>query len=102
MTTPFLQDLQQKMQEFVKNSPLADADKNIKAGMQQMLSKMEIVTREEFDTQVEITLRLRERIAQLEERIKHIELQHIQLQHSESQAAVASKPSEQSEIASKD
>ena len=78
MNPSFLQDVQQKMQEFVKHSPLADVDKNIKAGLQQMLAKMDVVTREEFDTQVEITLRLRERIAQLETRIAHIEAQSSQ------------------------
>lgn len=66
---PFLQDFQQRIAELVRSSPAADLERNLKAMMAQTFQRLELVTREEFDIQVEMVERLRARIEALEKRL---------------------------------
>jgi BMFP domain-containing protein YqiC len=61
-----LQDVQQRMTELLRASPAADIERNLKAMMAQTFQRMDLVTREEFDIQVEMVARLRQRIEALE------------------------------------
>jgi ubiquinone biosynthesis accessory factor UbiK len=54
ITSQVLNDLSIKIKEIVKSSPLEDADKNLHALIQGMLTKMALVSREEFDVQTEV------------------------------------------------
>lgn len=65
----FFEDLQSKIQDLIRNSPAADIEKNVKAFMAQTFSKMDLVTREEFEVQRAMVERLRERVEQLEEQL---------------------------------
>lgn len=65
----FFEDLQSKIQDLIRNSPAADIEKNVKAFMAQTFSKMDLVTREEFEVQRTMVERLRERVEQLEEQL---------------------------------
>ncbi|WGU09978.1 accessory factor UbiK family protein [Taylorella equigenitalis] len=61
--------MQSKIQDLIRNSPAADIEKNVKAFMAQTFSKMDLVTREEFEVQRAMVERLRERVEQLEEQL---------------------------------
>jgi BMFP domain-containing protein YqiC len=63
-----LQDVQQRIAELFRSSPGADLERNVKAMLAQSFQRMDLVTREEFDVQVELVERLRRRIEALEAR----------------------------------
>jgi ubiquinone biosynthesis accessory factor UbiK len=69
------QDLSNKIKDIVKSSPLADVDKNIHALIKGALTKMELVTREEFDVQTEVLRHAREQLATLEAKLAELEKQ---------------------------
>ena len=50
----------------------SDLDKNIRAVLESTLSKMNIVSREEFDIQCALLNRTREKLNQLEDQIKDL------------------------------
>lgn len=62
----FLQDVQQRVAELFRSSPAADLERNVKALMAQTFQRMDLVTREEFDVQLELVQRLRQRVEALE------------------------------------
>jgi BMFP domain-containing protein YqiC len=64
-----LQDAQQRLAELFRSSPAADLERNVKAMLAQSFQRMDLVTREEFDIQVEIVAGLRQRIEALEARL---------------------------------
>jgi BMFP domain-containing protein YqiC len=66
---PFLQDVQQRLAELFRSSPAADLERNVKAMLAQTFDRLELVTREEFDVQLETIERLRRRIEALEARL---------------------------------
>lgn len=64
-----LQDVQQRLAELLRSSPAADLERNVKALMAQTFQRMDLVTREEFDIQLEVVQRLRQRVEALEARL---------------------------------
>jgi BMFP domain-containing protein YqiC len=62
----FLQDVQQRVAELFRSSPAADLERNVKALMAQTFQRMDLVTREEFEVQLELVQRLRQRVEALE------------------------------------
>jgi BMFP domain-containing protein YqiC len=62
-----------KISELLAHSPAKDIEKNVKALMAGAFSKLELVTREEFDIQREVLVRTRERLAQLEAKVAELE-----------------------------
>jgi ubiquinone biosynthesis accessory factor UbiK len=70
---PFLDDIANKLGEVFRQSPARDLERNIKAGLTSWLSKLDLVTREEFDVQTEVLARTREKLVQLEARLKELE-----------------------------
>lgn len=69
MNTQILQDLSNKIREIIESSPAADTEKNIHALIQGVFTKMELVSREEFDVQTEVLKTTREQLKQCEERL---------------------------------
>lgn len=67
------EDFQKNIQSLIKNSPAADIEKNVKAFMAQGFSRLDLVTREEFDVQVALSAKLRERLFELESRVRALE-----------------------------
>jgi BMFP domain-containing protein YqiC len=65
----FLQDVQQRIAELIRLSPAADLERNVKAMLAQTFQRMELVTREEFEVQLETIDRLRRRVEALEARL---------------------------------
>ena len=68
-----LRELSNKIREIVKDSPLPDIEKNIDALFKSMFTKMELVTREEFDVQTEVLKRTRQKLEELEKKLSEIE-----------------------------
>ncbi len=70
----FFEDLQQRIAELVAQSPAKDVERNVKAMMSSAFTRMDLVTREEFDIQAKVLARTRERLEQLEQRVTDLEL----------------------------
>ncbi len=68
-----LNEISNKIREIVKNSPMPDIEKNIDALLKGMFTKMELVTREEFDVQTEVLKRTRQKLEELEKKLSEIE-----------------------------
>ena len=68
-----LKEMSNKIREIVKDSPLPDLEKNIDALLKSMFTKMELVTREEFDVQIEVLKRTRQKLEELEKKLSEIE-----------------------------
>ena len=68
-----LNEISNKIKEIVKDSPLPDIEKNIDALLKGMFTKMELVTREEFDVQTEVLKRTRQKLEELEKKLFEIE-----------------------------
>jgi BMFP domain-containing protein YqiC len=68
-----LNEISNKIREIVKDSPLPDIEKNIDALLKGMFTKMELVSREEFDVQTEVLKRTRQKLEELEKKLSEIE-----------------------------
>ncbi|MCB6182857.1 accessory factor UbiK family protein [Leeia sp. TBRC 13508] len=62
-----------KFSELLANSPAKDLEKNAKAMLAGTFSKLDLVTREEFDVQAQVLARTREQLAALEARLAALE-----------------------------
>ena len=70
----FIKDqMSQKINETIANSPAKDVEKNVKAMMVATFNKMDLVTREEFDIQTEVLKRTRQKLEELEKKLSEIE-----------------------------
>jgi len=69
----FLDDLQARLMALLQNTPAADMQKNMKALLTQQFARMDLVTREEFDTQAQVLARTREKLEALERRVSQFE-----------------------------
>ena len=69
----FIEDLSLKINETLKNSPAGDLEKNIHALLQGMFTKLELVSREEFDVQAEVLRQTKEKLVALEKQIEALE-----------------------------
>ncbi|GGY08302.1 accessory factor UbiK family protein [Paludibacterium paludis] len=66
-------EISAKISETIAASPARDIEKNMRAMMAATFTKMDLVTREEFDVQQEVLTRTREKLAALEARLAHVE-----------------------------
>lgn len=71
----FFNDLQAKINQAIENSPAKDLEKNMKAMLQQGFSKLDLVTREEFDVQSQVLAKTRAKLEALEARVAELEAQ---------------------------
>lgn len=71
----FFDDLSARLSELVKNSPAKDIEKNVRALLAQGFTKLDLVTREEFDIQAEVLARARQQLTALEARVAELEAQ---------------------------
>lgn len=71
--TSFFDQIAGKLSEIAANSPVKDIEKNVKAMASSAFSRMDLVTREEFDIQAEMLGRAREQLDALEKRVAELE-----------------------------
>jgi hypothetical protein len=69
----FLDDLQQRLASLIEGTPAADLQRNLKALLSQQFAQLELVTREEFDAQVRVLARTREKLQEIERRLAELE-----------------------------
>lgn len=62
----FLSEISNKIREIIQNSPAGDLEKNINALLKGAFTKMELISREEFEIQAEVLRNTREKVEKLE------------------------------------
>ena len=68
-----IDEISRKINEMIKSSPLADVEKNINALIKSAFTKLELISREEFDVQAEVLRNTREKLVLLEEKLAELE-----------------------------
>lgn len=71
-----LNEISNKIKELASGSPLGDVEKNMYALLKGVFTKMELVSREEFDVQAEVLRNTRQKLEQLEAKIAALEAQN--------------------------
>ena len=67
-------EIASKIGEAIAASPAKDVEKNVRAMMTSALSRLDLVTREEFDIQQQVLLKSREKLTELEARVAELEM----------------------------
>ena len=67
------EDFTQRVSGLIASSPAADIEKNVRSMMSSFFSKLDLVTREEFDTQAAVLARTRQLVDQLTARLDEYE-----------------------------
>ena len=73
MDNKIFNDINARMREIFANSPAADVEKNMRAMLTSLFSRLDLVTREEFDVQRQVLLRTREQLTRLEAQLAALE-----------------------------
>ena len=68
-----IEEVSARLKDAFSQSPGADIEKNLRAVLQSMFAKLDLVTREEFDVQQAVLLRTREKLTQLESQVVALE-----------------------------
>jgi BMFP domain-containing protein YqiC len=69
----WFEEFQKNVSDLIARSPAADIERNVKAFMGQAFNKMDLITRDEFDIQVDMLKRVQERAAILEAQVQQLE-----------------------------
>jgi BMFP domain-containing protein YqiC len=67
------EELSGKLSALFAQSPAKDVEKNLRALLGSFFSRLDLVTREEFDVQAKLLARSREQISALESRVAELE-----------------------------
>ena len=81
-TNPWLDAFQKNVSDLIARSPAAEVERNMKAFMTQAFSKLELVTREEFDIQSDLLRQAIEKANGLERQIQALEQRMTALENS--------------------
>ena len=73
MDHKLLDEINEKIRKVMAQSPAADLEKNMRAMLAALFSRLDLVTREEFDVQRQVLARTREKITQLEAKLAELE-----------------------------
>ena len=68
-----LDEINERVRSVLAQSPAADLEKNLRVLLAGWLSRLDLVTREEFDVQREVLRRAQDKIAQLEAQVAELE-----------------------------
>ena len=71
--TKIFEDIDRRMREILARSPAADLEKNLRALIASAFSRLDLVTREEFDVQREVLARTRAKLQELEAKLDELE-----------------------------
>ena len=75
MNPKFIDELNARVVSFLQHTPAAEVSQNLKAALSASLSKLDLVTREDFDVQAQVLARTRTLLAGLEARVAELERQ---------------------------
>ena len=73
MDRKLIDEIDEKIRGVFSQSPAADLEKNIRALLAATFSRLDLVTREEFDVQRMVLARTREKLAELEEKLSALQ-----------------------------
>jgi BMFP domain-containing protein YqiC len=68
-----LDEINERIRTLIAQSPAADLEKNLRALLVSLFSRLDLVTREEFDVQREVLLRTRAKLEELEAKLAALE-----------------------------
>ena len=68
-----LDEVVTKVNELLAQSPVKDVEKNLRIMLAGIFTRLDLVTREEFDVQQEVLKRTREKLTGLETRVAQLE-----------------------------
>src|SRR4026209_18561 len=71
--TKLLDELNRRVKELIAASPAKDIEKNLRALLSSAFSRLDLVTREEFDVQQDVLRNTREKLQQMEVRVAELE-----------------------------
>ena len=69
----FIDELSAKLRELLARTPARDIETNMRAMLTSMFTRLDLVTRHEFDIQTEVLTRTREKLAALEAQLAALE-----------------------------
>lgn len=73
VNTQFIEDLSIKFKELIKSSPAGDLETNFRALIEGAFTKLELVSRDEFDIQTDVLRHTREKLKKLEAQLNQLE-----------------------------
>lgn len=73
LNTKIIDEIASKISRMVSETPAADIEKNLHALLRGAFTKLELVSREEFDIQAQVLRRTREQLDALEQRLTELE-----------------------------
>lgn len=73
MNQKLLDDLNDRLKAVLAQSPAADLERNLRAMLGSALTRLDLVSREEFDIQRELLARTRARLEALEKQVAELE-----------------------------
>jgi len=73
MDRKILDDINERLREVLAHSPAADLEKNLRAMLNGIFARLDLVTREEFDVQRQVLARTREKLERLETQLSELE-----------------------------
>lgn len=73
MDRKILDDINERLREILAQSPAADLEKNVRAMLNSVFARLDLVTREEFDVQRQVLARTREKLERLEIQLSELE-----------------------------
>ncbi|MBK7424091.1 MAG: accessory factor UbiK family protein [Propionivibrio sp.] len=68
-----LEEFSARLGAIIAASPVADIEKNARALLSSLFTRLDLVSREEFDIQAQVLLRTREKLKALEARVALLE-----------------------------
>ena len=72
------EEINERVRAVLAQSPAADIEKNMRAMLAGFFSRLDLVTRDEFDVQREVLARTRQKLAELEARVAELEARNKQ------------------------
>lgn len=73
MNEKVLADLSERMARFAAGNPARDLQRNFRAMLSSAFTRLELVSREEYDIQAQVLARAREKLTALERRVAELE-----------------------------
>ena len=66
-------EISARIREVLARTPAADIERNMRASLAALFTRLDLVTREEFDVQAAVLMRTREKLTALESRLAELE-----------------------------
>ena len=73
MDEKLVSELSARLARLAADNPMKDLERNFRALLSSTFERLELVSREEYDVQVQVLARTREKLAALEKRVAEME-----------------------------